>query len=137
MTLIVCVDDHLGMAFNRRRQSMDRAVRTRMLALAGAEKLRMCPASAGQFPPEDAPRIYAGEDYLAAAGPTAVCFAETDNPAPYLDRLDTLVLYRWNRRYPADTFFPLDPAAGGWRLLRTEDFPGYSHEKVTEEVYAR
>lgn len=137
MTVIACVDDGMGMLFNHRRQSMDRAVRARMLALAGEGKLRLSPYSAGQFPAEDAPRLRVGEDFLAAAGPGAVCFAEDCALAPYRDKIDALVLYRWNRRYPADTFFPFDPAAAGLRRIRTEDFTGYSHERITEEVYAR
>lgn len=46
---------------------------------------------------------------------------------------EELVLYRWNRSYPGDVTFPWPLT--GWKLVETADFPGTSHEKITEEVY--
>ena len=133
MILIVCVDDAGGLGFNRRRQSQDRALRARMLEKWG--RLWMNAYSAGQFAKEDP--VTADEDFLEKAGPGDACFAEGPAAAEALDRAEKLVLYRWNRKYPADCHFPLDLEARGWRLEETEDFAGSSHEKITEEVYVR
>jgi len=43
-----------------------------------------------------------------------------------------LILYRWNRTYPADLYFTL--SLEGWTLERREEFAGSSHEKITKEV---
>ena len=126
MILIVCVDDAGGLGFNRRRQSQDRALRARMLGKWG--RLWMNAYSAGQF---------AKEDFLEKSGPGDACFAEGPAAAEALDRAEKLVLYRWNRKYPADCHFPLDLEARGWRLEETAEFAGSSHEKITEEVYVR
>ena len=54
---------------------------------------------------------------------------------PYLPKIDTFILFRWNRDYPADFFFKVDLSQ--WNLISTEDFEGTSHEKITMEVYEK
>ncbi|MFR4122966.1 MAG: hypothetical protein ACLT0W_12285 [Clostridium sp.] len=46
-----------------------------------------------------------------------------------------MILYKWNRVYPADQYFAMD--LSGWKLVETVEFPGSSHEKITEERYER
>ena len=75
-------------------------------------------------------------DMLAEAGEGDYCFFETEAPT-LCDGVGALVIYRWNRRYPADLYFTEDIAAAGLRLESTEEFEGYSHEKITKEVYVR
>lgn len=79
--------------------------------------------------------ILTSEDFLAQAAPGEFCFLEDRPIRPFLDRVESMVLYHWNRRYPADLFLDLDPAALGWSLLGREEFPGSSHKKITKEVY--
>ena len=31
--------------------------------------------------------------------------------------------------------FPLEAFCGGWRLVSTRNFPGHSHDEITEEIY--
>ena len=60
---------------------------------------------------------------------------ETMDPAPWLERMEGLVLYRWNRRYPADLYctLPLEDFV----LEERREFAGSSHECITREVYRR
>ena len=62
MIIMVCVDDHNGMMFNKRRQSQDRTLRQHMLELTNGKKLWMNAYSMGQFPDEAASRIQVTED---------------------------------------------------------------------------
>ena len=55
------------------------------------------------------------------------------DPQVMVDRLEQVILYRWNRDYPADVRFTLD--LSGFRLRQRVDFAGSSHEKITEEIY--
>ena len=48
---------------------------------------------------------------------------------------DKLIIFRWNRDYGADKFY--DPIKNGWILVSSEDFSGYSHEKITMETYEK
>ena len=63
--------------------------------------------------------------------------ADTEGGVGWLDRLEGLVLYRWNRRYPADAWLDVRPGPPGWTLARREEFSGHSHERITKEVYTR
>ena len=130
MILIVCVDDDMGMAFNHRRQSQDRLLRRRLLERVGASKLWMSPYSARQF--EALPEtVLVSEHFQAEAEAGEYCFAELSCP----DDAEGVVLYRWNRSYPADVHFTLDLSA--FRLAERTDFAGSSHPKITEEIYIK
>ena len=63
------------------------------------------------------------------------CFVEGENLAGYEGKITEIVLYKWNRDYPADVFFEVDLSK--WRLEERKDFSGYSHEKITKEIYNR
>ena len=54
MILLVCVDDALGMAFNHRRQSMDRALRDRLRTVCAGKNLFLSPYSMKQFEKDQA-----------------------------------------------------------------------------------
>lgn len=138
MTLIACIDDRGGLAFHRRRLSRDRVLCARILALAGTGNLRLSPYSLplfGSLPHEGA--LLAGEDCLEQAAGEDFCFVEREDPGPWLDRADKLVLFRWNRTYPFDLRFPREALDRHWVLTGTADFPGSSHEKITEEWYEK
>lgn len=127
MIVAVCVDDNLGIQFNRRRQSKDAALRAKLLELSSGA-LRMSEYSAKQF---DCP-VYAGEDYLSDAQMGEFCFCENTDYLEFADQIEKFLLFRWNRVYPADVHFSFP---GEWRLRSAEDFPGTSHETITMEVY--
>ena len=137
MIPVVCVDDGWGMAFHGRRQSMDRKVREDLLADAETVRLWMNERSFRQFEAAQAGGLAVAEDFLDRAGPGEFCFVEDRPLLPWLDRIEGLVLYRWNRRYPADVYLDLKPGPPAWRLLRREEFPGHSHPCITKEVYQR
>lgn len=134
MILTACIDDRGGMLFHRRRQSQDRLLRRDLLAEAGGRPVWLSPYSLKQFPdpPEN---LRCAEDFFRRAGRGELCFFEDTDPAPWLDRAESILLYHWNRRYPADLYFPLPLT--GWTLARREEFPGSSHETITKEVYTR
>jgi len=132
MIAVVCVDDRGGMLFNHRRQSRDRAVRADLLKESGGSALWMNAYSAKQFQPLP-PNVQVAEDFLSQAGPGELCFVEDQDLRGRDEQLEGVILYRWNRTYPADMYFtlPLDR----WTRKRHEEFAGSSHERITKEVY--
>lgn len=52
----------------------------------------------------------------------------------YWSQIDTVILFRWNRVYPADRTFKW-PANRKFVLTSFENFEGNSHEVITKEVY--
>lgn len=134
MNLIACVDDKMGMLFNKRRQSLDRVLRARVLELCAGKKLWMNIYSRKQFD-DNTEGITVAEDFLDKAGSDDYCFAETISPAAYENKINRIILYKWNRVYPADLYFDID--LKNWRLTASTDFAGSSHDKITEEIYEK
>ena len=64
-------------------------------------------------------------------------FLEFDSAERYLPMADTMIIYRWNRVYPADVIFSKDYLDCPWTLKETFEFSGHSHSKLTREVYVR
>ncbi len=135
MHFILCIDNNGGLAFHNRRQSQDRALREHLLQLVGNARLWMNGYSRKQFPDPVPANLVVDEDFLKKAAPDDYCFVETLDPSPYEAQIRTLILFCWNRDYPADTFFTRKP--DGWKLVDSQDFPGFSHETITKEVYRR
>lgn len=134
MTLILCLDDKNGIAFHGRRQSMDAVLRSRMLEQTGHCKLWMGKYSAKQFEPLPE-AVIADDDFMSKAMRGDACFVELVDPSDCLYRCRKLIVYRWNRVYPADAVFPFAEYAHRMKLLSKEDFVGSSHERITEEIY--
>ena len=132
MILILCADNSMGLCFNGRRQSRDRALCARLLGHCAGAPLYLSPYSAGLFAP--APGLCADPAFAEKAGPGEYAFFETDDPAPWLDKAEKIILYRWNRDYPADLHLKLPRE---WKLSSSFDFAGSSHPTITEEIYIR
>ena len=132
MILIVCVDDEMGMAFNGRRQSRDRVVCHDIVDMAGGKPILMNERSLKLFDGEEGV-FCAVRDGFDGIGAGEVCFIEFEPVEKMAERAEKVILYRWNRRYPADLHcaIPLEK----WKKEETVEFPGYSHELITREVY--
>lgn len=137
MIIIACVDERNGMMFNRRRQSRDSAVCGDILRECGGKKLYMSAYSGKLFGDAEEKNIRISEDFLKEAGEEDACFIEDIQISGFENEIRTVILYQWNRRYPADRYFLLDLSDGSWELQRTEELKGSSHEKITKEVYER
>lgn len=135
MTVMLCVDDKNGMMFNHRRQSRDRVLQERILALAGMGRLWMSPYSRKLFADTGSAEVLVDEDFLEKARNGDLCFVEDRDLTPYEEKIERILLFRWNRVYPADLYFTLD--LGKYTLEETEEFAGNSHEKITKEMYRR
>ena len=133
MHVLLCLDDRNGMLFHNRRQSRDRTVIQNIRRTAEKSRLWIAPISLVLFQGDE--KFLSVDPFpLKRAKAGEFCFMEDSPLLPYVDKLESVPVYRWNRVYPAD--FHLDfPVEKQWRLAFAEDFPGYSHEKITKEVY--
>lgn len=127
MNLIVCLDNNNGMSFNGRRQSRDKVLIERIEKNISGHKLFTHPKSAPLFSTE----VNSCENFLSAAGDDDYCFTESE--LPKIEDINKLIIYRWNRSYPFDVEFNTD--LDKFKLIKTDEFAGSSHEKITEEVY--
>lgn len=157
--IIVCVDNRMGVCFNGRRVSRDRMVSGDILEMTRGNVLWMAPGADKLFEevfkakeevcrepgtgkkmqdagrPEDEKKWKVDRDFLEKAEEEDFCFVEGENLAEYEGKITEIVLYKWNRDYPADVFFEVDLSK--WRLNERKEFSAYSHEKITKEIYNR
>ncbi len=153
------VDDRGGMLFGGRRQSQDRALRRRLLEVSAQSCLWVNHFTEGQFLQDlemagetaetltaqgagggsgfAAGQLRVDDAFLEKASHGEYCFVENVAAAPYEGKIEQIFLFRWNRRYPGDFFFDIDLSDGNWNRVSSEDFAGFSHEKITMEVYSR
>lgn len=134
MDIIVCLDDKNGMGFNKRRQSRDRALMQHMLDFVAGKPLWAAPGSAVLLEtlPEN---VRVGEDYLLQAGAGEYCFVEDRKWEEFFHKAERIIVYRWNRIYPADIRFP-EAELKRRMLISSTDFSGSSHDRLTQEVYS-
>lgn len=135
MHIIVCLDDRGGMLFNKRRQSKDSAIRRRILSGLDGRRLLMNAYSFRQFESDEcADAVTVSENFLDDASAGDVCFVENADLLPYASQIESLTVYKWNRAYPSSVKFPTELLCGK-ELVSTADFPGTSHDNITEEIY--
>lgn len=128
MKLIICLDSKNGMMFNRRRQSRDRILIENILELCKGETVFTNEYSAPLFPDNTA---------VICENPQEIekGFVFAENFTVNEDKIEKIIVYKWNRVYPADTYFGISPDK--WILEDTVEFTGSSHEKITREIYGR
>lgn len=134
MKIIVCLDDKNGMLFNERRQSRDRMVIEDIIASYPGEKIYMNSYSKSLFLKYPY-QIEEDENFLDKISNDQVGFVENLSLAPYKEKITNIIIYKWNRDYPADRY--LDVSLEEWELASTSEFAGYSHELITKETYIR
>lgn len=131
MHLIFCVDDRDGLLFCDRRLSRDRKLYEHILQLTAGRSLWMSPYS-GKLFSNGTVRI--DPDFQQKAAQGDYCFLETLPVPEIYDQCESVILYHWNRVYPATVKFPRT-LLENMHLDATEEFPGSSHEKITMERY--
>ena len=132
MNIIVCIDDDKGMLFNKRRVSRDSKVIEKIYDIVGSDKLWIAEFSKALF----VENVIVDNQMLDRAGKGDFCFIENLELEPYIDRVEKLYVFNWNRSYPSD--FKLDIEYRRLFIKEEEvELVGTSHEKVTLEVFWR
>ena len=135
MILIVCVDEKNGMIFNNRRQSRDRILIAHILEQTKNKKLWITNFSQDIFNMSDANNLIIDDQFVEKIGKEEYCFVENIDVKTLIDKVDKIILYNWNRNYPADKYF--DVNIDDWVVDSEEEFSGSSHEKITQKIYIR
>ena len=127
MTLILWVGKNGEMMFNRRRCSRDRGVIADILAMYDPSEIRVSAYSSPLF---DGARVISS--LSEAEG--GVLFLEDLPLSAALAQARKMIVYRFDRVYPADVrlVIPQD-----FQMTESREFAGFSHEKITREVYEK
>ena len=136
MTVFLCTDDRGGMLFNKRRQSRDFAVIADIAKSVG-DKILYISYFSENLLSESEISVISVPDPLTAAGDGSCVFIENLHISDFIHKIDTLVIYRWNKKYPYDFSLDIEPKECGYTLSETYDIVGKSHEKITKEIYRK
>ena len=133
MIAILCLDDNLGMMFNNRRQSRDAELIKKVTELTKDSVLWVSNYSSYLF--SESSNVLIDEDFPSKASTFDFCFIEYKNPSIFEEKIEKIIIFRWNRSYPYDTVFDIDLSQ--WELVNSTDFADKSHEKISMEVYSK
>ena len=133
MKIILCLDDNNGMLFNNRRQSRDKALLSDAFGNLQGEKLYITSFSEKLMAEycdkvtlcEDASTLQSGQWF----------FCENVDLTAFADKIEKLVVYKWNRVYPADFNCNLDFSF--FNLESESDFEGSSHPVITKQIFSK
>lgn len=138
MIIIACIDNSNGMMFNKKRLSRDKSVITDIQTITAGRRLMMNRYSYSLFNEysQNMP-CCVSDTFLDDAGECDYCFVENQNIMPYIHKIEGIILYRWNRDYPSDFKFELQLDDNNLKLAESRDFQGFSHNRITKEVYIK
>jgi len=130
MTVIMCAGKNGAVMFNKRRCSKDRAVVADILATFPGQNICVSEYSAPLFDGATVKVIANADDLMDLD----VVFLEDIPFSQIAEKCDTLIVYRWDKVYPGDVMLTVD---GGFNLGSAEELAGFSHERITKEVYKK
>ena len=134
MTVFVCTEERGGMLFMKRRLSKDRELTADIAKTVGDGILYISDFSESLFAESDI-SVLSVPNPLDSAGEDDFVFIENLCLAPSIKKVKRLIVYNWNRKYPFDVSIDVNPLDFGFSLKKSYDFKGYSHDKITKEVY--
>lgn len=137
MNIIICLDDDNGMMFNKRRQSQDRILRADLKEFIKDKDLYMNNYSYKLYKDIDNGNIKVSENFLEQCTENDFCLVEDKLLNNYINKINNIIIYKWNRIYPSDLYFDINLTSNSWELLDTKEFEGSSHEKITRIIYRR
>lgn len=127
MTLILWTGKNGELLFNRRRCSRDSAVIADIFAKFQPTHLCVSAYSSPLFPGARViSNLKEAED--------SVLFLEDLPLSPALMKAKRLIVYRFDRAYPADVRLAIPQ---DFSITESREFSGSSHDKITREVYEK
>lgn len=133
ITVAITVDERMGIAFNKKRQSRDSKLIEDLVNCADGDIYVTSYSNALFGDYQDKVKVVT--DPLSECPDRNVCFIEVTDISAYEDEIEKLIIYRWNRHYPSDKKLDIDLSQSSFALLSSNDFEGSSHEIITRDIY--
>ncbi len=131
MKVIVCIDDNNGIKFMDKRVSYDRYILEDIKLMINNSILIASDYSSKLFKDMniniDNTLLLKQTEYYQ--------FIEDDTLEEYENKLEEIVIYYFNRKYPSTLKLKVD--LNKYDIISTYEFKGYSHEKIVKKVYKR
>lgn len=130
MIVAVCVDNQNGLTFFGKRQSRDKEVIKDFMADSKGKAV-ISRFSETIF---EGVKVRIDDDFMKSARKGEYCFVEDTDITPYAKKIEKIIVYCWNRDYPASEYFTMPD---GFVLESSADFKGNSHDKITKQIFVR
>lgn len=128
MIAITCAAKNGAILFNKRRCSKDREVISDIIATFG-EDIRVTSFSRDLFEGYGVSTVTVNE-----LCDDDIFFFEDIPFNEFSKKVSRLIVYRWDRVYPAGLSLEID---NSFKLIEKTEIMGYSHDKIIREVYSR
>ena len=135
LTVAITVDERMGIAFNNRRQSRDKAL-IEDLCRSTKKEIYVSPYSAPLFNDFN-DRIIIINDPIVNCPDDGFCFIELTDISSHIGDISELLIYNWNRHYPSDVKANIDVNAASFIISEQYEFIGSSHELITKSIFKR
>lgn len=137
MKVILCIDDQGGVRFAGHRLTQDRLQRQDVIKRYRSAGFCMKKETASLYGLEESEKIHYVHDWNEARSYEGWWICEDVAFLRWIDQLEELVLYRWNRRYPSDERFQMSMVLPLWRCVDQYRLEGSSHAEISVEHYVR
>ena len=134
MIAVICLDDNNGMLFNNRRQSRDKILIEDLIKSSNGNKILINEFSKLLFVGFEN-LVDVSDTFLCDAKENNICFIENVDLTEFEDKIDRLIIYKWNRVYPADFSCTLDFSA--FTLVGEFVFEGNSHPVINKQIFVK
>lgn len=135
MTVIFCLDENKGMLFNNRRLSRDAMVFEDIKTyLTGTLKIN---SFSEKLVAVSGVNYELFKNFVTNPDSESFYYIENISVKENLDKIDRIIVYWWNRKYPSDVKLDFDPFERGFKSTSIVDFKGRSHEKITREIFEK
>lgn len=135
MILITCVDKNKGMLFNNRRQSKDRNLIKHICKMVKNNKIWINSFSKDLFEEQKYSNIIVDDEFINKIKEEEYCFIENISPVTLENKISKIILYSWDREYPADMYFNIK--LENWILESEAEIKGSSHKRITQQIFIR
>lgn len=126
------------MMFNNRRQTKDRIVIQKIKELVADNFLHLSEYSLPLFQGDNNLIVFGTRwfnEVIIKGEEKDFFFIEDSRPKDYECIIHRIILFCWNKTYPADSFFDID--LNNFEQKEEIEFEGYSHEKISMKIYDR
>lgn len=133
MNFIVCVEDRMGISFNKRLLSRDKYLDDYLNQVALKEKLYVDENYMNYIKKENYKLTTEIEKNNKNIIHEINIFCSSKDTLHFLNCSDKVTIFFWNRRYPADVYLDYDYIRKNYKLIKSEDeISGSSHQLKLE-----
>ena len=124
---VVCVEDRYGISFNKRLIGRDKLIDEFLIeSLDGSEVF--VDDNYLKYSKDNRFKLISEFDFNEDSNKSITIYCTSENSLAYLDRSEEIIIYYWNRAYPADLYLDYDFIRTNYKLVeKIEEIEGSSH----------